>query len=113
MSSAQPKPDRTLNVEQEEKEPDIYESLEAIQEATWYAQAYLSGIGAITAKIMRFMEGHSFDDEHTVEHISWLEISLKEKVDEMEKAIDHVQFLESEANRAKRDSRKSDQAAGA
>ena len=111
MSNAQLKSDRALNVQREEKEPDIYGSLEAIQEAAWYAQAHLSGIEAITEKIMRCMEGDSFDEGHTVEHISWLEISLKEKVNEIENAIDHIQFLQSEEIRAKINSVKSDKAA--
>ncbi len=92
-----------LNIKKEEGAADLYALLEKIQQASWHAQAYISGILAVAGRMMEGIEEDMLSDEHTLQHIAWLHIAVRNEIlDEIQNAIEDAESLESEANRAKK-----------
>lgn len=96
---------RPLCVEPMEEE-SMYGLLEKIQEAAWEAIGQLSGVAAISGSIMECLSGDSLDDCHTLQHVAWLHIEAKRKIEEMQEAIEEAEHLENEGAIADRDIRK-------
>lgn len=100
--------DGELNVKREE-ERTMGDLLYDIQDCAWQATAFLSGIGAI---LENSPDGDVLAGEHTFEHITWLHIAAKQKIEAMQDVIEEYESRETAENRAKRDSRESNQVVG-
>lgn len=91
------------------EEESMYDLLEKIQEAAWEAMGQLSGVAAVSGSIMERLSGDSLDDCHTLQHVTWLHIEAKRKIEEMQEAIEEAEHLENEAAKADRNIRKAGQ----
>ena len=98
--------DGELSIAKEERPRTLRALLEDIRVLSWEAQAGLAGIIALADKVSDVLYGNILDDDATMQHISWLQIYVRDKVKEAMEAYDEANSIENEMAKVERDTRK-------